>query len=106
MLSAYVWVRVVAGTALTVLAIILWLRWRRQGPVAWHWSVLTVVAFATCAWLSVGQELTHPRALDLWSDLQLTALLLALLLAVCALAIAAVSLMRATPWGPRTPDRR
>jgi len=32
MLSVYVWVRVVAGTALTVLAIILWLRWRRQRP--------------------------------------------------------------------------
>jgi len=71
---------VFAGVVLLFYALVLWGWGQRRRSLALRWFSLSQVAFALCAGFAAVAQLTTPRMSDLWSDLVLAGLALA----VCA----------------------
>ncbi len=71
---------VFAGVSFLLFALVMWVQGQRHRSLALRWLSLGQVAFALCAGLAAVAQLFHPRTFDLWSDL----LIAALFLAVCA----------------------
>lgn len=69
-----------AGVFFLFFALVLWVQGQRHRSLALRWLSLGQVAFALCAGFAAVAQLFHPRTFDLWSDL----LIAALFLAVCA----------------------
>jgi protein-S-isoprenylcysteine O-methyltransferase Ste14 len=69
-----------AGVGFLFVALVLWVQGQRRHSLALQWLSLGQVAFALCAGLGAVYQLFHPRTSDLWSDLVIAALFLA----VCA----------------------
>lgn len=69
-----------AGVFFLLYALVLWVWGQRRHSLALRWFSLGQVAFALCAGFAAVFQLFHPRTFDLWTDL----LLAALFLAVCA----------------------
>jgi hypothetical protein len=94
------WALVVAGVVLLLVALVRWRREQRSLSLAFRrWMTRFYVALALCAGLSAVEQLANPRTFDLWSDLQLAALLLA----GCALLVAGVYAVRETQRGSGMP---
>jgi hypothetical protein len=77
----------------------MWVRGQRHRSLALRWLSLGQVAAALCAGFAAVAQLADVRTFDLWSDLSLAALLLA----VCAALVAGVYSVRE---GVREAQRR
>jgi hypothetical protein len=69
-----------AGVSFLLFALVMWVQGQRRRSLALRWLSLGQVAFALCAGFAAGAQLFQPRTFDLYSDL----LIAALFLAVCA----------------------
>ena len=73
---------VFAGVGFLIYALVLWVWGQRRRSLALRWFSLGKVAFALCAFIAAGGQLTHLYASDLWVALELAALFLAVCMAV------------------------
>jgi hypothetical protein len=73
-----------AGVFFLFFALVLWVQGQRHHSLALRWLSLGQVAFALCAGLAAVAQLFHPRTFDLSFDLWSDLLIAALFLAVCA----------------------
>ncbi|HET8906692.1 MAG TPA: hypothetical protein VFN11_06985 [Ktedonobacterales bacterium] len=86
---------VFAGVFFLFVALVMWVQGQRHRSLALRWFSLGQVAFALCAGLAAVTQLFHPRTFDLYSDL----LIAGLFLAVCASLVGVV-------YGAREAQRR
>ncbi len=86
---------VFAGVGFLLYALVLWVWGQRRRSLALRWLSLGQVAFALCAGLGAVYQLFRPRTFDLWSDLVIAALFLA----VCASLVGVVYAVRETRRG-------
>jgi protein-S-isoprenylcysteine O-methyltransferase Ste14 len=84
-----------AGVGFLFVALVLWVQGQRRHSLALQWLSLGQVAFALCAGLGAVYQLFHPHTFDLWSDL----LIAALFLAVCASLVGLVYAIREAQRG-------
>ncbi len=68
---------VFAGVCFLFYALVLWVWGKRRRSLALRWFSLSQVAFALGAGFAAVWQLAAPRTFDLWSDLLLAALSLA-----------------------------
>src|SRR5215475_4206513 len=81
---------VFAGIVFLVFALVNWVWGLRRRSLALRWGSLGLVALALCAGFAAVAYQATPRTFDLWSDLELAALFLA----VCMLVVALVYAVR------------
>ena len=95
MLTLHFWAPVFAGVVFLLVALIYWVLGQRRRSLGLRWISLVNIAFALCAGFAAAGQLTDTPGSDLWWNLTLATLFLA----VCALVVAVVYFVREAQRG-------